>query len=134
MQRVEGTLADSHAARLMYEGFLLPYLHLANPEIGKWPDQRSLLCGATGALSRDPSATHVPQFFRMVIRYGDEYFDREFHGATPLGQVVRYLFGDFLKSHGERDEAIRVWREITDPGLKPGSQTLAEQLEAEKTK
>ena len=129
MPLIGAILGDDHAARLTYEGFLLPYLDLANPGSNVWPAQGQILLDNYVWLTRDESSDKVGDVSRMMIRYGEEDYDARY--AAEMADITRYLYGGYLKSKGQPLSAISYWRAIKTPHLLAGAEALYKETEEE---
>lgn len=129
MPIIGAILGDAHAARLTYEGFLLPFLDLAHPEPGLWPSQGQILLDSYAWMLRDASEDKVGDLSRMMIRYGEEWYDK--HYDQEIADITRYAYGDYFKAHGQPLRAISYWKAIKAPNLLEGAKTLYQQTEKE---
>lgn len=129
MPLIGAILGDAHAARLTYEGFLLPYLELGNPGPSHSPAQGQILLSNYIWLLSDETSDKVGDVSRMMIRYGEEDYDARY--GQQMADVTRYAYGGYLKSHGQPLQAIAYWRAIKAPNLLGGAKALYEKTEKE---
>ena len=122
-----GALGDAHAACLAYEGFLLPFLDLANPGQVLWPAQGQILWDNYLWILRDETPQRIEEISQMMIRYGDSYFDANY--KAKLADKTRYAYGQYLESHGQTHEALAHWHAIKTPDLVEGAKYLSEQAD-----
>ncbi len=126
---IGAVLGDAHATRLTYEGFLLPYLELANPGPNLWPAQGQILLNGYTWMLQDENSDRVGKLSRMMIRYGEADYDARY--GQHMADATRFVYGNYLESHGQPLRAIAYWREITAPSLLPGAKALYQRLEKE---
>lgn len=129
MPLIGAVLGDAHAARLTYEGFLLPYLELANAGPSLWPAQGQILLSGYTWMLQDEISDKAEDLSRMMIRYGEADYDARY--GQQIADTTRFVYGSYLESQGQPLRAIAYWREITAPSLLPGAKALYQRIEAE---